>query len=250
MSITSPTAGIDSSLVTEQGRFAKLAGVCGFAATVAYLVTILAASLLGRPEVYDGPDDVVRYFSDVSDQSTGPIVYGVAGIAMCLLFLPLGAAVFEAMQRTALAALGSLAMVVGLLALMPAYAISIIEATVLSAAADDVGADSAGALYTVAETTGGVSTISFTVGSILTLGISPLLWGLTGLRSGALTPWLARTAVVVGVTGAIWFVWLFETPVVLTVLLVNVAASLVLFAGLSRKLIAGDRAHDAALADT
>lgn len=74
---------------------------------------------------------------------------------MSLLFVPLGVAAYRVLRRGAVAGLGSLAMVVGLVLLVPAYAISILEATALASAATDLGANGAEALY-VAEEAGGV----------------------------------------------------------------------------------------------
>lgn len=75
------------------------------------------------------------------------------------------------------------------------------------------------------------------MGSVLTLSVAPLLWAIAGRRTGALSTWLNRTGLAVGIIGLVWFVFFFETPIILVVLVVNVVASLVFFIALSRLLI-------------
>jgi hypothetical protein len=239
MTTTGNVKTVDHEFINrEEKLFQRWAGRCGIAASVAYITTIAATGLLGSVEPYDGPNDVGRYFQDVADNSARPLTYGIAGIVMCLLFLPLGVATYHLLKRTAIAGLGSLAMIVGLLALIPAYAVAILEGTVLASAADDVGGD---ALFVTAEAAQGVLTISFTVGSLLTLCVSPLLWAIDARRTGSLSTWLTRTGMFVGITGLIWTVWFIETGAVLAVLLPHVIASIVFFIGLSIKLLNGDR---------
>jgi hypothetical protein len=193
--------------------------------------------VLGSVESYEGPADTVRYLEEVGDSSTKSYVYGIAGIVMCLLFMPLGVATYRVLRRGAMAGLGSLAMVVGLAMLVPAYAMSILEATALASAATELGASGAEALYVVREAGGVIQAIFFVVGSVLTLSAAPLLWAIEGRRTGALPTWLNRAGLVVGISGLVWLVFYFETPVILGAILVNVVASLVFFVALSRLLL-------------
>lgn len=230
--------GTDDPIRAPRYRsFRTWAGWCGIAASIAYITTVAATSLLGSVESYEGPDDIVRYLQEVGDNSSQSLLYGIAGIVMSVLYIPFGVAVYQVLRRQAIATLGSLAMVVGLALLIPAYAIAILEATALASAADDLGAAGAETLYVVEEAGGVMQAIFFTVGSVLTLSVAPLLWAIQGRRNGIVPTWLNRTGLVVGVSGLVWFVWFFETPVILAVLLVNVLASLVFFIAWSRFLV-------------
>lgn len=231
---------LDSSPASEHfehRRFMTWAGWSGLVASAAYIMTIVATNLLGSVEPSDGPDDIIRYLQDVGDNSIRSYVYGIAGIVMSILFIPYGVAVYSKLHRGAAAGFGSLAMVVGLVMLVPAYAVSILEASALASAATDLGAGSADTMYALLQAGDVTAGISFTVGSVLTLCLAPLLWAIDGRRSGALPTWLNRTGLLVGVTGLVWFVWLYENPVLLIVLLVNVVASLVFFIALARRLL-------------
>jgi hypothetical protein len=213
------------------------AGWSGLVASAAYITTIAATSLLGSVEPSDGPDDIIRYLQDVGDNEIRSYVYGIAGIVMSILFIPYGVAVYSKLNRGAAAAFGSLAMVVGLVMLIPAYAISILEATALASAATELGTGGAEAMYALHQAGEVTAGISFTVGSVLTLCLAPLLWAIEGRRSGTLPAWLTRAGFVVAVTGLVWFVWVYETPIILGVLLLNVVASLVFFIALARRLL-------------
>ena len=190
---TTPNApGLDTSAAlhhetpVDVRRFSIWAGWCGLAASLAYVTTIVATSLLGSVEAYDGPDEIIRYLQDVSDNATRSWLYGIAGIIMSLLYLPFGLAAYQKLQRTAAAGLGSLAMIIGLIALIPAYTISILEIATLAPAGTELGQDGSRALYTVIEAAGGVQVVAFTVGSVLTLGIATLLRAITARRTKAL----------------------------------------------------------------
>lgn len=239
---STPVAAVDvtdeatNAQKTTADRFSVIAGWCGLLAAAAYITTIAVASLFGSVEAYDGPADIVRYLQDVADNSARSIVYGIAGIVMSVLFIPFGIAIYRALNRTASALLGSLAMTVGLVCLIPAYAMSLIEGTVLASAVNDAGIDDQSALYLATEFAVGVMVIFFTVGSILTLCVAPLLWGVEGRRTGAFSKWINLTGIIVGVSGLVWFVWFFETPALLFVMLLNAVASLVYFIGLAINL--------------
>ncbi len=240
-----PSGGATATIspASERQRFLAWAGWCGLVASLAYLTTIVATSLLGGVEPYDGPADVARYLGDVGDDAYRSYLYGIAGVAMSILYVPFGIAVHALLRRGAAAAMGTLAMIVGLLMLVPAYVINILEAAALAPAADELGAGAAESLYPLVEAAAMTAGIFFTIGSILTLCLSPLLWVVEARRTGALPTWLTRTGLVVGLSGLVWFVWLLEGPVVLAALLVNVVASLVFFVGLARRLLV-DRASD------
>lgn len=217
----------------EQDRFSRWAGHLGLVAAAAYLTTVVATSLLGSVEAYETPDDIVRYLDEVADTAYRPLLYGIAGIVMSVLFVPLAVAGYRALRRTALAGLGAIALAIGLVSLIPAYVMNIVEGTVLASAASDLGGGSGEALYVTTEFASGVATVSFTVGSSLTLGVTPLLWAIEGRRTGTFSGWVNWAGLITGVTGLVWFVWFFESAVTLPVLLVNVVASLVYFVGIS-----------------
>ena len=222
---------------SEHRRFMTWAGWSGLAASIAYITTIVATNLLGSVEPYDGPQDVGRYLEEVGDDVVRYYVYGIAGIVMCVLFTPFAIAVYSKLRRGAAAGLGSLAMIVGLMMLVPGYAVSILEAAALAPVATELGADANGAIYATAEAGEAIAAIFFSLGSVLTLCFAPLLWAIDGRRQNALPSWLIGTGVVVGVTGLVWFVWFHETPIILVALLLNLVASLVFFIPLARRLL-------------
>jgi len=230
-----PTVATDAP--SQNRSFANLAGWCGLAGSIAYLTTVLATSLLGSAESYTGPDDIVRYLDDVGEASYRGFVYGIAGIVMSILFMPFGVAMYRRLHSRALAGLGSLAMVVGLALLIPAYVISILEVTALTSAGNELGARGSEALYMVEEAAAAVQVVFFTAGSILTLCVAPLLWAIEGRRTGVLSTRLSQTGFLVALSGLVWFIWFVESPAILVVLLINVIASLVYFVVLSRQLI-------------
>lgn len=230
---------VDHPSASEHRKFMTWAGWSGLAASAAFIITIVATNFLGSVEPLDGPDDIIRYLDEVGDNAVRSYVYGIAGIIMSVLFLPFGIAVYYKLHRGAAAALGSVAMGVGLMMLVPAYAVSILEAAVLTSVASELGTTGSEALYALQEFGGGTAGIFFTVGSILTLAVAPLLWAMDGRRTGALPKWLSGTGLLAGVTGLVWFVWLYESPITLIVLLINVVVSLVFFIALARRLRQG-----------
>ena len=234
-------AGVPAADDAPSTSWYSWAGWCGLAASAAFLATVLAVNVLGSVEESDGPDDIVRYLTDVADNSTQPLIYGISGIVLSVLYLPLAVAGYRALQRRTGAGVGSLALVVGLATLIPAYCLSIVEGIALASAATDLGPGGSDALYVVHEAATTAATVFFSIGSVLSLGVAPLLWGFESRRTGTFAPWLSWTGIVAGVTGAVWFVWFLEPPFALLVLVVNVVTSLVFFVGVSLALIARGR---------
>ena len=77
----------------------------------------------------------------------------------------------------------------------------------------------------------GAAELFFTVGSLLSLAFGPFLWGVAWLRSMDTSRWLGWTAILTGLTGLVWFVWLLDTDIALLgfLLIANVLVSFVLF---------------------
>lgn len=226
----------------DERRFLRWAGWSGIAATTAFLLSVVVANL-GGPEQPAGPGDVLDYLAEIASSPTQNHVYGIAGIVFCVVYIPMLVGVHRTLGATVTSWFGTAAMVAGMVLLVPAYAISVMEPSLAGTAAE-LGTAAGDAAYAVYGTLAGASTVSFTAGSILTLSIGPLLWSFDALRSGAVARWLAWVGVVTGVSGLVWFVWFSESGAVLAVLIVNVVGSLVYFYGLSGHLIRTARPSD------
>lgn len=219
-------------------RYLKWSGWSGLLASAAFLTTVLVSNLVtSGTEPPAGPSDMVRYFSDISENPAGFVAYGTAGIVLSILYIPMSFGVYRMLQRTTIAWFGTAAVVIGLGILLPAYVTNILLANGLAPAAAEVGEAGNAPLFVVYEFASSAAAVFFTVGSILTLAIGPGLWAVEALKSRVLSTWLAWTGVVVGVSGLVWFVWFVSSPLVLIALIVNGLASLILFTGLSATLV-------------
>lgn len=219
----------------DMRRFLRWAGWSGLVATLAFLTSVVVANL-GGPAAPTGPGDILGYLSEVAANPAQNYIYGIAGIAFCVIYVPMLFGVHHLLGRTVPVWFGTAAMVMGMVLLMPAYVISTMEPGIGDAAAR-LGGSAADAAYSVYGTLGAASTVFFTAGSILTLSFGPLIWSAEALRNGAIARWLAWLGVVTGVSGLVWFVWFSESGAILAVLIVNVLSSLVFFFGLSAVLI-------------
>ncbi len=224
----------------DEGRFLRWAGWSGLIASALFLLTVLT-TFAGGPAAPEGPSDILGYFSEIVASPTQNYVYGIAGIAFCIIYIPMLVGVHRLLGRTVPVWFGTAAMIMGMATLLPAYVVVTMEPGIGSVMAT-LGSAGADAAYAVNGTLGQVNAVAFTVGSILTLSFGPALWAVEALRSGAIAKWLAFAGVVTAVSGLVWFVWLSESGVVLGVLMVNVVASLVFFFGLSAGLVRRGRA--------
>lgn len=225
---------------SDEGRFLRWAGWSGLVATFLFLTTV-AATFLGGPAQPEGPGDVLGYMSEVAAGPFQNYLYGIAGIAFCVIYIPMLFGVHRLLGRTVPVWFGTAAMVMGMALLLPAYVISTMEPGIGEAAAQ-LGSAGADAAYAVYGTLATASTIFFTVGSVLTLCFGPLIWSAEALRAGSHARWLGWMGILTGVTGLVWFVWFSESGVILMVLIANVVASLVYFFGLSAVLLGRGRA--------
>lgn len=229
---------------SKDGTFLKWAGWSGLVATIAFLVTVLMTfSAVSGPE---GPADMTRFLDDVAEAGTLEYVYGVAGIVLAVLYIPMAIGTYLLLRRTVAAWFGSVAVAFGLAVLLPAYVINLLAPFGLVPLAAELGGAGSEALYANYEVARVMAELFFTVGSLLTLGFGPLLWGVAWLRSELASRWVGWAAVATGVTGMVWFVWLIDNAAAGYVLIVNVLVSLVLFAGVSVILVRQGRAAPSA----
>jgi hypothetical protein len=230
--------GLSAAEDTESNaRLDKWAGWLGLLATAAFLATIGVTSANSSIVLPDGPADILSYLAEVAEGATGFYVYGIAGLILTVLYVPMAFGVYRLLSKSALGWLGTAALVIGLAILFPAYLVSILNVGALAPAAELVGVGGADGLYTVYTFAAVAASVLFTVGSVLTLSVGPFLWGIEGLRGSAFARWLAWTGVVTGLSGLVWFIWTIDNPVILSVLTVNVLGALVLFTGLSVRLL-------------
>ena len=213
-------------------------------ASAAFLATVLIVQLWTGG--VDGPvdaADMLRYVNDISDVEMGYIAYGVAGIVLSIVFIPMCFGVHRKLGRSTRAWFGTVAVVVGLSILLPAYVIALLPAVGMVPAAETLGVAGAEALFAINDMAGAASVVFFTVGSLLTLSFGPLLWATESLSNRTFSRGISWVGVVTGVTGFVWFVWFLDSPVLLLLLIVNVLASLVYFAGISISMLRSTRDH-------
>lgn len=236
-----PTESVSTAADLSQARsFSKWAGWSGLIGTLAFITTIVMST--GGVAGPEGPADMARFLDDVSAGGSLEYIYGIAGVALVVLYVPMSIGVYRLLGKTTAAWFGSAAVVFGLAVLLPAYLINLLPSFAFVPLMAELGGTGVEALYADYSVMRGVAELFFTVGSLLSLAFGPLLWGLAWLRSLDSSRWLGWTAVITGVTGLVWFVWLVENPVFSPVLIVNVLLSLVFFAGASLILVSRGRA--------
>jgi len=210
-------------------------GVSGLLATAAFLATGVLTSIVGEIEAPDDVADMSRYLADVGDVELGYVLYAVAGIALCVLYVPMSLAVTRVLNGGSTARFGTMSVIAGLVILLPAYVLAVASTTgLVNAQAAGAGADS---LFAVREFSATASEVFFAAGSFLSLGVGPLLWGLAGRGGTGIPRWMSRLAIVVGTVGLVWAVPPSDNVLLTVLVLINVLGSLVLFAALSVKLL-------------
>jgi hypothetical protein len=95
------------------------------AASVAFLVTIVVTNVSGV-DAPDGAGQITAHLQEVARLAWSMYVYGLAGIVLTVLYVPMAAGVQRYLGGTPAAWFGSAAVVFGLAVLFPAYAISIL----------------------------------------------------------------------------------------------------------------------------
>lgn len=224
---------------SQQRAFLRWAGWSGVAATLAFIATILMT--FGGVASPDGAEDVLRFLDDVAAGGPMQYIYGVAGIILVFLYIPMAVGIYRLLDRSVGAWYGSAAVVLGLMVLLPAYVINLLAPMALVDLAADLGSGGAGAIYADYQVARVLAELFFTVGSVLTLSFGPLLWGVSWLRSRESARWIGWVGVLTGLTGLVWFVWLVENAIFANLLIVNVVLSLVLFAAASLVLVSRSR---------
>lgn len=165
----------------------------------------------------------------------------VAGIALVVLYIPMSVGVYRLLERSTTAWYGTTAVVFGLAVLLPAYLVNLLPPLAFVPLAGELGTIGGEVLYADYSVARIAAELFFTVGSVLSLAVGPFLWGLAWMRPIGSSRWIGWTALITGVTGLVWFVWLIESSVVSTTLIVNVLMSLVFFAAASVALVARGR---------
>lgn len=215
------------------GRFGWWAGMTGLAASVAFVITAVTNGSVEDPE---SSGDMTQFLVDVSDNEAALFVYGLAGVALCLLYIPMSVGVTSLLGGSAHARLGTIAVVAGLGTLLPAYLMAVAGPIGLSRAAEGAETVDLVSFYAVYEFVSLAAELLFQVGSLLSLGIGIVLWGVAARSSGRLPSWLGALLVGAGVLGFVWVIPPSDNPVQLIVVLVNVIASLVAFVAISWRL--------------
>ena len=231
--LTRPVAA-DSARFDEP-RFFRWSGWSGVIATTLFLVTV-AATFAGGPARPDGPGEVLAYLSEVGASPAQSLVYGIAGIAFCVIYVPMLFGAHRLLGGNVPVWFGTAGLVAGMALLLPAYIVVTLEPGI-GDVASRLGAGGADAAYVMYGTLSQANLVFFTVGSLLTLCFGPLLWSVESLRNGSIARWLSWTGILTGVSGLVWFVWFSENGLVMAVLIVNVVASIVYFFGLSAALV-------------
>lgn len=236
------TAPVPSSADRAQsGAFLEWAGWSGLLGTLAFIVTIVMTT--GGVSGPDGSADMARFLADVSDGGSLGYVYGVAGIVLVVLYIPMAVGIYRLLGRSAAAWNGSAAVVFGLAVLLPAYLINLLPSMAFVPLAAELGSTGGEILYADYSIARSGAELFFTVGSVLSLGLGPLLLGLAWLRSSERGRWLGWAGVLTGATGMVWFVWLIDNALFGYLLIANVVVSLVYFTGVSVVLVSRGRAE-------
>lgn len=224
----------------QQGSFSTWAGISGLVATLAFIATIGIANL-SSVTAPTGPGEMLAYLESVAGAPWPIYGYGIAGVVLCIAYMPMAIGAYRLLGRSTGAWYGTAAIVVGLVVLFPAYVLNMLAPAGLSEAAEVTGAAGSHALYVTYAAATSLGELFFTVGSVLTLCIGPLLWGFLWVRSLNRFRSVGWLGLLTGITGAVWFVWLVDSPAIAITLMGNVLLSLGLFIGVSIALLADSR---------
>ena len=211
------------------------AGIAGLIASAAFITTGVLNSTGTAVEGPATAADVGRYLDAVNATMVPLVLAGLAGLTLCVFYIVMSRGVTAHLGGDRRAAVGTRITVWGLVALVPAYVLhlAVTGGFTIMDAHGDVSDARLLQLHDAAQL--GI-TVSFAVGSLLSLGLGPLLWGLSGRANGKIPASLGRLLIAVGCTGIVWAAPV-ETPVVFMLIMVNVLASLVAFIALSRALL-------------
>lgn len=145
--IDRPGPGVRSAVdVANERSFLQWAGWSGLVGTLAFVTTIVAAqvSAVADPE---GPGEILGYLEEVSQSGWNTYTYGIAGIVLTVLYIPMAVGVYRLLARSTAAWYGSASVVIGLAVLFPAYVINLLVPAGLVPLAADMGGVGAEALY-------------------------------------------------------------------------------------------------------
>lgn len=235
--ITTPITDTDHDIAVDTAdrseRSLRRGGIYGLAASAAYLASGVMTSLVGGIEPPESVADMDRYLADVGDAQAGFVLYAIAGLALCALYVPMSRAVTVLLDSRRLARAGTASVIAGLVILVPAYMISAVGSVGL-VNRHDAGTDTE-TLFDAHEYMSTAAEVAFGLGSLLSLGVGPFLWGMAGRAGREIPHWLSSLAIVIGVSGLVWAIPPSARPAL--IVMVNVLGSLVLFVALSRRLI-------------
>ena len=232
--MTTITASATTTDPSNRAEALRKAGWFGLAGSAAYLTTGVLANIGASIDPAESAGDTGRYLADIEAVAAGHIAYGLAGIALCLLYVPMAKATTGLLGGSQRARQGTFAIIAGLLALIPAYVASIVSSGgVVTIARHTAVTDSQ--LFGLLEALDVVSTASFAVGSFLSLGVGPLLWGLAAAGATPFPRWVRNLFLSLGATGVVWILPM--STVLIVPLMINVLASLTAYTALSVVLV-------------
>lgn len=233
---TAATYHVASDITSDADRSRRSlrrGGIYGLAASAAYLATGVLTGIIGGIEPPESAADMDRYLAEVRDAPLGFVLFAIAGIALCVLYVPMSRAVTSLLGARRTASAGTTSVIAGLIILVPAYVIAAAGSVGLVNRQDaGTGTET---LFDAHELMSTAAEVSFGLGSLLSLGVGPFLWGLAARTGRDIPRRVSGLAIVVGMTGLVWAVPPSVRPD--PVVLINVLGSLVLFVALSRRLL-------------
>jgi len=235
LTTTTSSTGNTADTTIDAGDRSTLrrGGLYGLAASAAFLTTGVLTSVIGGIEAPENVADMDRYLAEVGDAPIGFILYALAGLALCVLYIPMCRAITNLLLDRRAARAGTTSVIAGLVILVPAYVIAAV-ASVGLVNRHDAGTGTE-KLFDAFEVMSTAAEVAFGLGSLLSLGVGPFLWGMAGRAGREIPRWLSSLAIAIGVSGLVWAIPPSARPAL--IVMVNVLGSLVLFVALSRRLI-------------
>lgn len=229
---TTDNTAADTTIDANDRSTLRWGGLYGLAASAAFLMSGVLTSVIGGIEPPESVADMDRYLAEVGEAPIGFVLYAIAGLALCVLYVPMSRAITELLRDRRAARAGTTSVIAGLLILVPAYVIAVASVGLVNR--HDAGTDTE-TLFDAYEFLSTAAEFSFGLGSLLSLGVGPLLWGLAGRAGREIPRSLSGLAIVIGVSGLVWAIPPSVRPAL--IVMVNVLGSLVLFVALSRRLV-------------